>query len=557
MSQKAGLIALLATLGFDHDSLNIDSDKNLHRLMNMTLQCLGGIRMIITARRKAMASKRLQASYIDKEIRQEEVSFDAAKKTFCSAVDRILSHISTGMDCDDLDPSKHLIESFPSLHAIGTSRWLPLHWAVLGARAGGPSDGFSSCDHPSALTNHPNGSITSSNMSNGILGSSHVDGRLEIVESIAAAYPHFIQQCDSEGRSYLHYACRLDSIDLVTTSLKISRMPICLSFINSNGAMPFHNSARFSQSLSLIKHMLQLQPTAIQVGNNDGVLPLHWAAAKSKNPLIIDELVNAYPEGAMVQNQEGYYPLHCSGQNTCLESVKQVLAAYPTAISMSDNEGGYPLHHACCFNSNVAVVKFMYEAYPGAINIPQQSGHLLPIHLATAQNESSDVLEYILSISPAAASAMDDDGWLPLHCLLTRDPLTMTKKRLDSLRILLKANPGGVHVQTISEGKSPIDIAITSHGPLVQRLVCNAYPRILNPNHHYHQLYRNLNWNTRRIGVEICYRTIHSSHTQSLVDGNEESSSLRYVIENLCYMFESRDSRQIAGGMLRQILLYL
>lgn len=131
------------------------------------------------------------------------------------------------------------------------------------------------------------------------------DDRCIRAKIIASCYPSSITDLDSEGRSYLHYACRLNSVPLLRTALSIAKSPISMNFTNGNGAIPFHNSARFSSSTEIVQFILNEFPEKISVGNKDGSLPLHWAAAKSKNYLIIDQLIAAMPEGIQKQNHEG------------------------------------------------------------------------------------------------------------------------------------------------------------------------------------------------------------------------------------------------------------
>lgn len=153
-----------------------------------------------------------------------------------------------------------------------------------------------------------------------------------------------------------------------------------------------------------------------------------------------------------------YLPLHCAGQNSSVDVVRRVLQAYPAGISVPDQEGGYPLHHACCFNTSFEVVKCIYEAYPEAMSIAQHSGNLSPIHLFSAQNDSPEILRYILTVSPSAAKCQDNEGWLPLHCLVNRDVGTMTANRLECIRLLIKHYPEAVHVES-NMNTTPIDLS--------------------------------------------------------------------------------------------------
>eukprot|EP01035_Chromulina_nebulosa_P019480 gene19480-25364_t len=433
------LRALLDTLGIDHqnNSGEIHSDVNLMALMNVTLQCLGGIRLMVIKQRREKHALALQQYLNDEKSKILDDASRALRITFVQAAGKILKRIAKGSANHDIDPSKHLIESFPNMSTIGSKHWLPLQWAVLGEEES-LTDSYDKC-LPSKEIETINSYNNSFKYYDSDAINKSVDKRLEIIELIGNNYPETIEERDKEGRTFLHYACRLDSVDLIDSALKVANLSktISLGVTNSNGALPFHNTARFSTSLEVLKHVRSLYPIATTVGNNDMTLPLHWAAAKTRNFNIILELWKAFPDAIKTANNEGYLPLHCSGQNNCIEVVKTVYNLYPDAIKVPDNEGGYPLHHACCFTTSVKIVKFMYEAYPEAMTLAQHSDNVTPLHLAAAQNESPEVMKYILELSPDAAFARDNG---------------------DCLRILLKANRSGATVKT-NTGETPLDMA--------------------------------------------------------------------------------------------------
>ena len=277
------LKALFDLLGIDYQSEGLlCSDTNLHKLMNFSLQCLGGVKYIVSQRNNSERAK-LISNELDHddttELYAQQNSSKYIRQTFSHAVNRYLELIISGKDNEDLDPSKHLIESFPNMNSIGNQDWLPLHWAVLGNNR--------------------------YKKQNNLIQSTVIDDRINAVESISKAFPESINELDKEGRSFLHYACRLDSIPLIDMALKCTNNTVTLAYRNLNGALPFHNSARFTNSLNLLKHVYSLYPTAINVANKDGTLPLHWAAAKTTDSKIIEELYNIHPHAISQQNFEG------------------------------------------------------------------------------------------------------------------------------------------------------------------------------------------------------------------------------------------------------------
>lgn len=263
------LQTLLETLGFDPESTPLFSDENLMNLMNMTLSCLGGIRLILNDREKKRKMRQLQQLYISEADREEALAYQGLKTTFQFAIKKLMIPIISGKEYNDIDPQRHLIESFPNRMTTLCPDWLPIHWAVLKQKG----DDF------------------------------------RMLQSMVKFFPTTIQQLDKEGRSVLHYACRLESPALVDNIILMSKdmSPNLnqLDFSNSNGALPLHNLARFSKSYELFQHVKSLYSPALEAKNKEGLLALHWSACKSINANIIKELINLYPESIRVKNNEG------------------------------------------------------------------------------------------------------------------------------------------------------------------------------------------------------------------------------------------------------------
>lgn len=268
--EEKDLRTLLDTIGVDNEVLY--SDQNVMALMNFALQCLGGIRMI-TVRQEGMKKADILNSGITEDIKKVSNARTALRNVFGTAVNRMMANINQLTELDDLDPSKHLVESFPNTRSMLEKRWLPLQWGAVG--------------------------------NIGLVNNREIDLRISNLNNIAMVFPETINELDREGRSFLHYCCRLESVKLIDRALRITKPPILLTFPNSNGAFPVHNASRYSKSESVVSYLINAMPEIIRQGNFENTLPLHWAAAKSRNVKIIEALLSAYPDGIEKPNNEG------------------------------------------------------------------------------------------------------------------------------------------------------------------------------------------------------------------------------------------------------------
>eukprot|EP01031_Cornospumella_fuschlensis_P034720 gene34720-42045_t len=438
--------------------VGIDSDGNrlhiLMELMSLCIQSLGAVRILATDienSRKADLAARI-SNHGDLE--DAELSHWALRKSFSFAAKRMLRHILTAESPHNLDPSRHVVESFPGSADIIRTDWLAAHWAVLGD----PDRDYNESCYKHAGNNPscscPNVETETSTSSSSKIEQNEVtasDERPIVLNHLVSCAASAIMEKDIEGRTVLHIASRLPSTALFDCVLKHTkaRDSGMLSLPNHNGALPLHNTARFSRSPAMLEKVAAAYPTALTTVNNDAMLPLHWAAAKNRSVDIIKRLLSVDPAHVRTPNAEGYLPLHCAGQNDSLEVVRTIYEAFPDAIRTKDLEGGLPLHHACCLNENAMVVKLLYEAFPEAILTAQHDG-VTPLHLAASQNESPDVVRYILSVCPEAASVQDREGWCALRCLLSNAKGKWTARRLECLKLIAKANPRVTDVYSTS-----------------------------------------------------------------------------------------------------------
>lgn len=504
LEEKKSIKSLIDHIGIGQSGSN---HQTLMELMNFTLQCLGGIRLMTIA-----AEKEKAAIAVADQIKREEIKIDsdeAIREIFSSAVNKMLLCMTDRLS--DLDPSKHLVESFPDENNIGCSHWLTIHWTLLGEELYDASATATTTDKillPNSSSSSTNSVIIDSTPkeTQKLVCDQDNSQKISQIDAIILAYPKMIDEYDKEGRSVLHYAARLSSVALVDCVMKYAHSPggFGPADANLNGAFPLHNVARFSRCLSVTKHILGINPSIISCGNFDGTLPLHWAAAKNTNLDIIDCLIKANPEALQTANLEGYLPLHSAAQNLQLHIVKAVVDANPTAICVRDAEGGIPLHHACCFNTNLEVIKYMHALYPEGVSVAQSDG-IIPLHLAASQNATAEVTKYLLEMYPRGAFVVDRDKWLPLHCLMSKDCDDIKASHIECLRLLIAANPQAVS-QAREDGQTPYNMAIERHHrDTVLRLILFAQP-----NQDVEQFAR-LNWNSYRRLAVFAALTLHRS----------------------------------------------
>lgn len=467
--------------------------QNINVLMNVTLNCLGTIRIL--TEKMTDSFKNESKLNLSNGTNESFLQLRSTILAFSNGVNNFMHHINLGEVPHNLDPSRHIIESFPNYKSFGTYEWQSAHWAILGDPSTNlsfkkkletddkineerdrQSQSLLSCidlqNHDYEIErNNSLDNIASSTLPelNSIvnfesrkdtylptLTQYNIQERISIIKNLPrlSSSHHPLLEIDKGERTVLHLASRLNSIELFdcvnqilndlnekknkdeSSELKL----INIQTFNLNGALPLHNAARFCTTFPLFKHVYMCDPQLINYANNDRMLPLHWAAAKNKNINNIKLLLNSNKNSISMENIENCYPLHLAGQNNCLNVVKFIYYSYPEAISKPDKEGGFPLHHACSLNNNVEVVKFLYNLYPPAISISQDNG-IKPIHLAASSNNSLSILKFLISLSPKSVNDEDIVGYTPLHCLLQRlkdENCKISLELIDCLRELLK-----------------------------------------------------------------------------------------------------------------------
>ena len=119
---------LCGHLGMDPSG---DPLSNIQELMNFSLQCLGGIRILFQSLEKQRNSTMLKSLDDISHWQDLGVQYWSMKKVFQDSLLRMMQAIMVS-DEQSIDPCRHIVESFPNGSTIGKQNWMAAHWAILG-----------------------------------------------------------------------------------------------------------------------------------------------------------------------------------------------------------------------------------------------------------------------------------------------------------------------------------------------------------------------------------------------------------------------------------------
>ena len=272
--------------------------------------------------------------------------------------------ISSGQEIDALDPSKDLIESFPSSYALREPSFLMLQWAIT-------KDALSL----SAQRDEEE----------------EQQFQLDTIHRILEYFPDTISELDKKGQHYMVYVIRSNSVRLFGELLRYNRRLAKLR--DGSGKMLIHYCVSYARTPELLycvttamgKSLTELVTSCY---DDRGNLPIHSSMQGSSAVQIVKEVLFANTEAVKVPNKDGLYPLHLSAAGDDLEKVKCVFSAYPHAINVVDSNGWLPIQHAAFACKSVEIIKYLHQLFPDSVKRPHQSGRL-PLHYAAVNCLSS------------------------------------------------------------------------------------------------------------------------------------------------------------------------
>lgn len=436
------------------DNLHHKRNFAISQLMNITLQCLGAIRLLSLEENRdhtAMACSSLNISNdeiiaVDKKTHLQRFVFCKAVETLSQMISSSETDSSTTNGSSIASPMLALVESFPCFSMLQAPTWLILHWAIL------TTANSLNIAEESAISGTDPGENSHQRI---------MDSHCHVVRSVLRYFPDSLLEIDSSGHTYLYPVVESQSIPLLEEVLRYH--PSCVDVADCRGRKPIHYAAEVSQSIESLMVIAEAMHVSLTTSlaayvDDYGNLPLHWAAQGSSSKEVLQEILFCCPDSVKYANHSGLLPLHCAAAKQChLTAVKNIFSLYPDAISIPDKSGMLPLHHACLHCQSIEIVQFLHENYPAAVVTPIARCGRLPLHYAAVHCRSADIISYLLKHNPSGAEATDGNNRTPLHNLIARCDY-MTPTRLQCLKLLLQYGPRGASIQDRKE-ESPLDLA--------------------------------------------------------------------------------------------------
>eukprot|EP00735_Rhodelphis_limneticus_P015457 TRINITY_DN971_c0_g1::TRINITY_DN971_c0_g1_i1::g.16136::m.16136 TRINITY_DN971_c0_g1::TRINITY_DN971_c0_g1_i1::g.16136 ORF type:complete len:546 (+),score=71.50,sp/Q9HGN5/YO45_SCHPO/46.51/3e-09,Ank_4/PF13637.1/1.2e+04,Ank_4/PF13637.1/19,Ank_4/PF13637.1/3.4e+02,Ank_4/PF13637.1/0.0011,Ank_4/PF13637.1/3.4e+03,Ank_4/PF13637.1/1.2e+02,Ank_4/PF13637.1/0.051,Ank_4/PF13637.1/3.1,Ank_4/PF13637.1/2.8e+03,FYVE/PF01363.16/3.5e-14,Ank_2/PF12796.2/1.5e+02,Ank_2/PF12796.2/0.15,Ank_2/PF12796.2/2.1,Ank_2/PF12796.2/ len=207
-----------------------------------------------------------------------------------------------------------------------------------------------------------------------------------------------------------------------------------------NGHLQTHCAIACGGSLLEITAALSASNDCPYLENNRGEIPLHVAMRCADMTVEkIDRILEFFPEGAKSRNKVGNLPLHTGARTGChVHVMERILAAYPAAVSTSGQWGNLPLHFAAMsLCPQPAVVHLLATIFPDAATRTNDKGDL-PLHCCATRTSTGPLVTAMLRLNPAAVSAVNLEGNIPLFSLVSAgSPPAAIYPLLDASRDLL------------------------------------------------------------------------------------------------------------------------
>lgn len=177
-------------------------------------------------------------------------------------------------------------------------------------------------------------------------------GNVQRLKSLAEKEPKFLLSRTPHENTALHIAAKLGHKEVADEI--ISRDNTLLSMRNKDGDTPLHIAVRTTHTdvASLLIKFTKNYPAGIELGekpfrqiNNKDNTVLHDAVS-SNSIQIVKELLEADPELRHILNNKNESPLHIAALKGLLEIVDEFLSKFGCDVPAEKLDTGTPLHQA-------------------------------------------------------------------------------------------------------------------------------------------------------------------------------------------------------------------
>ena len=260
----------------------------------------------------------------------------------------------------------------------------------------------------------------------------------------------------------------------------------------SDGSLPLHVAARYSNSVDLIRELVNLYPDALKLKNKSLEIPLHVLGSNGNPavPEIVNVFVQAAPETVKEENNEGSFPLHVFASSRNIfdsSSIATLIDAYPEALRFSNSDGrpiDIAANEACtevlqsivertdldnldasvCHSAvsycKLEKIHYLYSIKPELLLEKFEGKTSLHVAIGNHGRRCYDraFIRAVASLAPQALTMTDDDGNNLLHTLVSRWCISKDDGAIEeTMRFLLRSIPGGA-IATNNAGQTPFDV---------------------------------------------------------------------------------------------------
>eukprot|EP00985_Skeletonema_marinoi_P018095 scaffold10048_cov66-Skeletonema_marinoi.AAC.3 len=167
----------------------------------------------------------------------------------------------------------------------------------------------------------------------------------------------------------------------------------------------------------------------------------------------------------------------CESESISEEGLRELIGCHHQLLTPNDNSSDYQFFLVACANERVTegIIRYLLEKFPAAISATDEKGQL-PLHYACCnENMTVNIIQLLIDAAPNSVRSVDEDGEMPLQFLCGTGKLD-ERAELDILKLLIDKHPEAVRREN-DNGSLPIHYAaISSKNPEFCRELIKAYP---------------------------------------------------------------------------------
>uniref|UniRef100_A0A1X7T545 Uncharacterized protein n=1 Tax=Amphimedon queenslandica TaxID=400682 RepID=A0A1X7T545_AMPQE len=223
-------------------------------------------------------------------------------------------------------------------------------------------------------------------------------GKLHCLQELINKYQCDVNATTTDGSTVLHKACEGGHVPVV---LYLTSLPQCnVAAKTSNGSTVLHITCEYSDSLPILKHLIENHQLDLCAVNDEGMAPIHLACGKGRLNLVeyVINHLTLQSEIGLIGNifkhhktKSGRLALHLACKSGNIQLVTFLIDDMKCDVTATDTIGCNCVMYAC-FSGNLDLVQLLIQQYKlEPININNNGFSVL--HAAT-QAGHTHILEW-------------------------------------------------------------------------------------------------------------------------------------------------------------------